>query len=43
MINKFFVTSKSLIEKRISGSSGRIIFLTKSKDKIEGTAKPVPI
>jgi hypothetical protein len=40
--DKFFVTSKLLTEKRVSGSSGSIIFLT-SKDKIEGIAKLVPI
>lgn len=43
MINKFFVTSKLLTEKRVSGSSGRIIFLINSKDKIDGMAKKVPI
>jgi hypothetical protein len=43
MINKSLVTSKLLTEKRVSGSSGSIIFLTSSKDKIEGIAKLVPI
>jgi uncharacterized beta-barrel protein YwiB (DUF1934 family) len=42
IMNKFFVTSKLLTEKRVSGSSGSII-LTSSKDKIEGIAKLVPI